>query len=154
MPRKKYEDIDEKAPLKLRDRMIVAAVQSGELSKKAAAEQFGVSRTTVKYIFQRVKKAGPLIDKFNAVRSDIMTMNQIKLQEKRDLILDSVNAKEIKEADLKGKSAFLNVVGLEDGREFTKQRLLNDKSTENVAIIVMAINDAKKRLEVGNGNGD
>jgi hypothetical protein len=148
MPRKTYEELDERAPLKFRDRMIVAAVESGELSKRKAAEKFGVSRTTVNYIFKRVKKAEPLIEAYKAARSDVLVLNQIELDKVQKTIVDAWDEKTLKSAKLRDQATVFNVVGLQKSREYEQERLETGQSTENVAVIVQAIKDAKRRLEL------
>jgi transposase len=133
------------------DQFIASVVKTGEMTPKEAAKTFGVTRQTIYNIISRVKQESPIISTFRALRADINTHNQIQRQEKQAKILESITDEEIEKADLKTKIIALNALGLDKGREYEQERLETGQSTENVAVIVAAIKDAKKRME---GDGE
>ncbi len=130
----------------IRDLMVVAAIQTGS-NKSEVAEEFGLTRTTVYSILNRVKVDAPLIDGYKAVRAQINALNQLKRQDLQDVIMDSFNPVEVRGYDPKTKMLMLNTLGLDKGREYEMERVETGQSTENVAVIVMAIKEAKKRME-------
>lgn len=133
------------------DELVAAAVEATG-NKSAVAQKFGIDRKTIYRILERVKTDSPMISSFRQLRADINSHNQIQRQEKQVKILESITDKEIEDADLKTKMIMLNTLGLDKNREYLAERLENDQSTENVAVIVQAIKEAKKRLEGEDGS--
>jgi predicted DNA-binding protein YlxM (UPF0122 family) len=130
--------------------MVVAAVESG-MPKTEVAEKFGICRSAVYSILERTKRDSPLISSYRALRADINAHNQITRQEKQVKILESITDEEIAAADLKTKMLALNALGLDKGREYEQERLETGQSTENVAVIVAAIKDVKRRMQDDSG---
>ncbi len=135
-------------PVQLRDDMIMAAVESG-VNKHEVARNFGLSRSTIYGILEKMKKDSPVISEYRAQRADVNAWNQVKRQEKQVEVLESITEEDIKSADLKTKMVMLNTLGLDKSREFEQERLERGESTENVAVIVAAIKDLKRRRENG-----
>jgi len=65
--------------------------------------------------------------------------------EKQDDIIESIKPGDLENADLRVKMMALNALGLDKAREYEQERLERGQSTENVAVIVQAIKEAKKR---------
>lgn len=131
-------------PMKLRNEMVVAAVETTN-NKSDVAKQFGIDRTTVYRILETVKRDAPIITNYRAIRAEVNAYNQLKRQEKQEQVLDNITEGEIKGADLKTKMVMLDALGKDKEREFTQERLERGQSTENVAVIVAAIKDLKRR---------
>lgn len=135
------------SPRKLkRDQAVLAAVESG-MSKVDTARTFDLSTPTVVKIIERAKKDRDLVDKYRENRAAIQVLGQAKRYEKQELVLDSITEEAIKKAGLEAKIKLLGVLGVDKQREFEMERLERGESTENIAVIVEAIREAKRIRE-------
>lgn len=133
------------AKLRARDQMIAHEVLVNEVAQVEVARRFGISKQAIHQVLQRVKQDYELIDKYNAQKADIQAHNQMRRQVIQDTVLDSLTEGELKKADLKTKMVVLNTLGMDKTREFEAERLVRGQSTDNVAIIVQAWKDIKKK---------
>ena len=131
-------------PIKIRDEMVVAAVEVGG-SKTKVANTFGISRGTLYRIIERVKRDAPIISSYRAIRAEVNAYNQLRRQEKQEQVIENITEDEIKGADLKTKMVVLDTLGKDKEREFEQERLERGQSTENIAMIVAEIRELKRK---------
>ncbi len=133
-----------------RDLMVATAVNETK-NISAVAKEFSLNRQTIYAILKRVDMDGSQIDRYRLMRSQVNTLNQLRRQELQDVIIDSFNIEEVKNFEPRVKMHMLHILGLDKHREYEQERLETGQSTENVAVIVAAIKDAKRRTEGDNG---
>ncbi len=127
-----------------RDSNIKALAEAG-VKREKIAEAFGISESRLYGILKQVDANPGLVEKYRDKRASIMTLNQAKRQVIQDMVLDSITPEEIAEASIKEKAVLLDRTGMDKNREYMAERLESDKSTENTALIVKTIREAKER---------
>lgn len=86
-----------------------------------------------------------LVDDFKKDRSDIFAGVEAKLISVAEEILDSVNKSEILAIPLKERLRFVKDIVSSISSLYVSERLEKGESTGNIAVIIQAIKDAKRR---------
>ena len=92
-------------------------------------------------------------DQFKANRAEILVYEQAQDIKRQQLIRDEILVREkIKTMPDNALVSWFEKLGRDQDRKYMQERLEKGESTENVAVLVRAIKDAKKRLRGGNGS--
>ena len=131
--------------IRVRDELIAREVILHEQPVSEVSRKFGLSRQAVYGVLDRVRQDTEIINEYNAKKAEVQAHNQMRRQVIQDKILDSIKEDDITQADLKTKMMALNTLGMDKTREFEAERLVRGQSTDNVAVIVQAWKDIKKK---------
>lgn len=91
-------------------------------------------------------KVTSVVDRFKANRADIYAIEQAESLRLQGVIRrEKFTLKQIRELDTKKAMDLYDVLRKDQGDKFTQERVERGQSTENVAVIVAAIKDLKKK---------
>jgi len=125
--------------------VIKSMVDSGMSYREIQKVIPDVSMGAISKIAKQFEGDRELVEYFKKNRADVLANLQRLKVEKQHLILESMTEKELK--GLKATEKFKGLVALDTGMgiDFDKERLERGQSTENVHLLIEAIEDLKRR---------